>query len=95
MVSAHLTLGKTEKGTVVPYSAIIFDAHGHAWIYLERTTDKDVQHRFERRPVEMVASAADGIIIRANLSNGERVVTNGAAVLFSRDFHKTPVAEDE
>jgi len=95
MVTAHLALGKTEKGIVVPYSAFIFDAHGHAWIYLERTTGKDDKHQFERRPVEMVASAEGGVIIRSNLSGGERVVTNGAAVLFSRDFHKTPIAEDE
>lgn len=95
MVTVHLALGKTEKAAVVPYSAIIFDAHGHAWIYLERTNDKDTAHQFERRPIEMVSSTDDGIIIRANLTGRERVVTSGAAVLFSRDFHKTPVAEDE
>ena len=91
MVTAHLEVGKKEKGTVVPYSAIIFDAHGRAWIYLERTTEKDAKHQFERRPVELVTSADDdGVVIRTNLSGGERVVTNGAAALFSRDFHKTP-----
>jgi RND family efflux transporter MFP subunit len=95
MVTVHLALGKTEKADVVPYSALLFDTHGHAWIYLERTSEKDTKHQFERRPVEMVNSTDDGIIIRTTLTGGERVVTNGAAVLFSRDFHKTPVPEDD
>lgn len=95
MLPVHFTLGKVEKATVVPYSAIVFDAQGHAWIYLERTAGGDAQHRFERQPVEMGGVSGDGIIIRTNLSSGDRVVTNGAAVLFSRDFHKTPVQEDD
>ena len=50
------------------------------------------KHQFERRPVELVTSAEeDNVVIRTNLVGGERVVTNGAAALFSRDFHKTPV----
>ena len=43
----------------------------------------------------MVTSAEDGVIIRTNLSGGERVVTYGAAILFSRDFHNTPTPEDD
>jgi RND family efflux transporter MFP subunit len=92
MVTVHLPIDKIEKGTVVPYSAIVFDVHGRGLIYLERTTDKDTKHQFERRPIELVSSADDGkVVIRTYLTGGERVVTNGAAVLFSRDFHKTPV----
>ena len=32
-----------------------------------------------------------GLIIRPPLGAGERVVIHGAGVLFSREFHKTPV----
>jgi RND family efflux transporter MFP subunit len=92
MVTVHLPVGKKGKGTIVPYSAIVFDVHGQGLIYLERTTDKDTKHRFERRPVELVSSTDDGnVVIRTDLNGGERIVTNGAAVLFSRDFHRTPV----
>ena len=92
MVTVHLPIGKKGKGTVVPYSAIVFDVHGQGLIYLERTTDKDTKHKFERRPVELVSSTDDGnVVIRTDLTGGERIVTNGAAVLFSRDFHRTPV----
>ena len=70
---------------------MIYDAHGHAWIYLEVTKENDARHRFERRPVEVVAAVDSGLALRTRLDSGERVVTSGAAVLFSRDFHKTPV----
>ena len=94
MVTVNVPIGKKEKAAVVPTSAVIYDAHGHAWIYLEITKDGDARHRFERRPVEVVAAVDDGLMLRTRMSDGERVVTNGAAVLFSRDFHKTPVLID-
>jgi RND family efflux transporter MFP subunit len=87
-------LAKAEKASVVPVSAVIYDAKGHGWIYLEITKDGDAKHRFERRPVEVTGSTDEGLILRSNLSAGDRVVTSGAAVLFSRDFHKTPVKID-
>ncbi len=95
MVTARIPIGRKDKAAVVPYSALIFDTHGHTWIYLERTTDKDAKHRFERHPVELVTSDEERVVIRANLKGGENVVTNGAGKLFSRDFHKTPIPEDD
>lgn len=91
MVTVRLKLGKLEKASVVPYSAVIFDAHGSTWIYLEKPGAKDGKYLFERRRVEMLSSHDDGVIIRPTLADGELVVTNGAAALFSREFFKTPV----
>ena len=94
MVTVRVPIGKKEKAPVVPASAVIYDAHGHAWIYLEITKEGDAKHRFERRPVEVVAAVDGGLMLRSQMTEGERVVTHGAAVLFSRDFHKTPVQFD-
>lgn len=96
MVTVLVPISTTKEAKVIPYSAIVFDAHGHAWIYLERTTDKDAKHRFERRPVELVSAAQkDDVVIRANLASGDRIVISGAAALFSRDFHKTPTPGED
>lgn len=94
MVTVHMPLGKKEKGTVVPNSAIVFDTHGHAWVYLERP-EKAGKHQFERRPVELVTAVDGGLLVRSNLSDNDVVVTKGAAVLFSRDFFKTPVPGED
>jgi multidrug efflux pump subunit AcrA (membrane-fusion protein) len=57
--------------------------------------EKDGKHQFERRPVEVVTAVDDRLMIHSNLKDGDRLVTKGAAILFSRDFFKTPVAEDD
>jgi RND family efflux transporter MFP subunit len=91
MVTVRLPIGKMEKATVLPYAAIVFDAHGHSWIYVERP-EKDGKHQFERRPVELVGAEGEKVIVRTTLKDGDLgVVTKGASVLFSRDFHKTPL----
>lgn len=94
MVAVQAPIGTKAKAVVVPYSAIVFDAHGHGWIYVERPMF-DGKHRFERRPVELVGAEEDLVIVRSSLAGGEPVVTRGAAILFSRDFHKTPLAVDD
>jgi RND family efflux transporter MFP subunit len=94
MVTVHMPLGRKEKGTVVPYSAIVFDVHGQAWVYLEGA-EKGGKHQFERRRVELVTAVDNGLLVRGSLSDGDIVVTQGAAVLFSRDFFKTPVPGED
>jgi hypothetical protein len=93
MVTVMVPTSQKTEGFVIPYSAIAHDAHGHAWIYVERTKESDKRHEFERRPVELVSSngTGDDVVIRAHLADGDRVVVRGALLLFSRDFHKTPV----
>jgi len=43
--------------------------------------------------VELGAPAGDDVAVRPGLSRGTRVVTAGAAALFSREFHRPPVPE--
>lgn len=91
MLTIHLPLGQKRAESVVPYAAIIYDAFGGTWVYLERTKAQDKVHRFERRRVELGPPVEGGVIIRPRLSADERVVTAGAGALFSREFHHTGV----
>jgi len=91
MVTARLKVGRKEQASVVPYSAIVFDSHGSAWIYVEQPNVKEGKHLFERRRVELVASVDTGIVVRPMLTKGDLVVVHGAAALLSREFHKPPV----
>jgi RND family efflux transporter MFP subunit len=94
MVTVLVPVGRQRKESVVPYEAIIYDAHGGAWLYVDHTKDPEVR-RYERRRVELGAGVDGGIVVRSAqgpaLRADERVVTEGAALLFSREFHKTPV----
>src|SRR5205807_2407497 len=47
MVTVRVKVGKKEKASVVPYSAIIFDVHGNTYVYLEKTDAKEGKHLFE------------------------------------------------
>lgn len=95
MLTVYMPLSKSQPSQVAPYGAVVFDTHGSAWIYLDRTKADDKQHRFVRQRVQLGAPIEDGLILRAEISDGERIVTAGAAVLFSREFHKTPAGEDD
>jgi membrane fusion protein, heavy metal efflux system len=95
MVTVYMPLGVKRTEKLVPHDALVYDTHGNAWLYLERTKADDKLHRFVRQRVQLGAPVGAQLIVRAELSEGDRVVTRGAAVLFSREFHKTPVAEDD
>ncbi len=99
MVTVLVPVGRQRAESVVPPSAIIYDAHGGAWVYVEDKKETKF-HRYERRRVELGPTIDQGVVIRnvnqlgerePALKAGEFVVTEGAALLFSREFHKTPV----
>ena len=91
MVTVQVPIHKKQQATVVPYSAIVFDSFGNSWIYVELGFDSSGKHQFERRRVEMVTSVDSGLIVRPSLTDGEMVVTDGAAKLFSAQFFNTPL----
>lgn len=94
MLTVFLPLGRQQEETVVPYAAVVFDAYAGAWIYLDQTTPNAKEHVYERRRVELGPSVESDVVIRPSLKSSERVVVAGAAALFSREFHKTPVTPD-
>ena len=91
MVTVYVGLGGEAEETIVPDSAVIFDAFGGTWVYLDQTQDTAGTHVYERRRVELGPGVERGLIVRPALKAGERVVSFGAGVLFSREFYKPPV----
>jgi RND family efflux transporter MFP subunit len=90
MLTVFVPLGRQSEETVVPYDAIIFDAYAGTWVYVDHTPENAKIHVYERRRVELGATVDDGIIVRPKFKAGERVVTRGAAAIFSREFHVPP-----
>jgi membrane fusion protein, heavy metal efflux system len=92
MVVVAVPLGARSKEAVVPYSAILFDAYGGTWLYIDRTPSKDAETCvYERLRVELGAPVGTDVVVRPPLKAGEPVVTEGAAALFSREFYRPPV----
>src|SRR5262245_61074058 len=90
MLPVHVPLGDRRRDSLVPYSAVVFDAYAGAWIYLERSKAGAEPLTFERRRVELGPAFGDRVAVRPSLPEGERVVVSGVAGLFSREFHRPP-----
>jgi cobalt-zinc-cadmium efflux system membrane fusion protein len=79
-VGATLPLKGPSDSLVVPWSAVVFDIHGGAWIY-ERVADRTyVRRRVTVRNVEGPLAVLD-----TGPPSGTTVVTIGAAELFGTD----------
>lgn len=76
-----LAVKGTREGMVVPWSAVLYDIHGGAWIY-ENTAPQS----FTRRRVEVArVSGADAVLQRGPAA-GAKIVKAGAAELFGTEF---------
>jgi len=80
-VSVTLTLKGSEERLVVPYSSILYDMHGSAWVY-ERTEP----HVYVRRRVELHHVLDELAILSRGPAVGSKVVGAGAAELFGTEF---------
>jgi RND family efflux transporter MFP subunit len=80
-VLVELPLTTTEKGLVVPGTAILYDIHGATWVY------EDLGGRaYVRRRIEVARHAGENAVISRGLSEGAKVVTAGTAELFGTEF---------
>ncbi len=93
MASVLVPLGEERLETVVPYGAVVFDAYGGVWVYLDRSAKDAAKLTYERRRVELGPSIGDGVVVRPQLRDGDRVVVEGVAALFSREFFRPPVPQ--
>jgi hypothetical protein len=92
MLTVLVPRGEERTETVVPTSAVVYDSGGGAWVYVDLSPDERADPQtFERRPVEIGAAVEGGVVIRPGLPKNSRVVVAGAAALFSREFHSTPM----
>ena len=80
-VSAALPLSGSQKSLVVPWSSVLIDIHGGAWVY-----EKLAAGRYTRRRVEVRRRDADWAELASGPRPGSSVVTDGAAELFGTEF---------
>jgi RND family efflux transporter MFP subunit len=80
-VLAELPLRATEKGLIVPDTAVLYDIHGATWVYEDLGGNAYV-----RRRVEIARHAGNRAVVSRGLAEGKRVVTAGAAELFGTEF---------
>ena len=81
IVSATLTLKGTEQSLVVPYSAILYDMYGSAWVYVNTRPQVYVRQRVELRYV-----LGELAVLSRGPAVGAKVVGAGAAELFCTEF---------
>lgn len=80
-VMVRIADGPVSNRLTVPWSAVVFDIHGGAWVY------ENVQpHVFSRRRIELERVDADVAIVRRGVNLGSVVVTVGAAELYGTEF---------
>jgi multidrug efflux pump subunit AcrA (membrane-fusion protein) len=89
MVTVEVPTGEKRTETVVPPAAVVYDAFGGTWIYVELGTGTG-RRVFERRKVELGPALSEGQVVRPSLEKKDRVVVAGAAVLYSAEFHSPP-----
>jgi cobalt-zinc-cadmium efflux system membrane fusion protein len=80
-IGATLVLRTTERSLVVPYSSIVYDTYGGAWVYRQGEP-----HVYVRQRVELLHVVGDLAILSRGLAVGTSVVSAGAAELFGTEF---------
>jgi hypothetical protein len=70
-----------DEGLVVPWSAVVHDINGGAWVY-ERVREQT----YARRAIEVRSVVGDAAALRSGPQRGAQVVKTGAAELFGTEF---------
>jgi hypothetical protein len=65
----------------VPWSAVVYDINGGAWVYEALGGDA-----FARRRVEVADVVGDEAILGRGIAEGTEIVTVGVAELYSTEF---------
>jgi RND family efflux transporter MFP subunit len=80
-VDVSLPLRQPERARVVPWSAVVFDVQGGAWVY-----ENTAPHVFVRRRVDLGHVDGDFALLAGGLPQGAMVVSVGAAELFGTEL---------
>lgn len=65
----------------VPYSALLYDPHGQAWVYIQYSP-----RTFMRVPITVDSIEADKVYLSNRLPNGTLVVSVGATELYGTEY---------
>ncbi|MGC2211150.1 MAG: hypothetical protein WA532_13665 [Candidatus Korobacteraceae bacterium] len=79
-IVAHLPVGGSLKGVVVPASAVVW-SEDKAWVYAQVSP-----RRFSRRPVPTGVPVEGGFFAAEGLAAGDKIVTVGAQALLSEEM---------
>lgn len=80
-VAVDLPSSGQTSGLSVPRSAILMDAYGGEWVYVQTAP-----HAYERRRIEVRSIGADRAMLSRGLKPGDKAVIAGAAELFGTEF---------
>jgi membrane fusion protein, heavy metal efflux system len=80
-VGVTVPLRTQEDALVVPWSAIMFDVHGGAWVY-ERIAD----HAYTRRRVQVHHVIDSTAVLTTGPPAGTNIVTQGVAELYGKEM---------
>lgn len=69
------------KGLAVPASAILYDVHGGAWVYVNTGA-----RIYRRQRVELLETVRDAAFVSRGVTPGDKVVSQGAIELFGTEF---------
>jgi hypothetical protein len=76
---AHLAVGNSMRGVIIPASAVVW-SEGKAWTYLQTAPDQ-----FSRREITTDFPVNDGYFVTVGFSVESKVVRRGAQSLFSEE----------
>ncbi len=80
-IVAFLPTKQSAEQLVVPFSAIVFDAGGGSWVYVETK-----EHAYERRRVDVMRIENERAILARGPAANTRIVRAGASELFGVEF---------
>ena len=80
-VAVDLPATGRARGLTVPRTAILHDAYGGEWVYVQTAPSS-----YERRRIEIASATTDRALLNRGLTTGDKVVVAGAAELFGTEF---------
>jgi RND family efflux transporter MFP subunit len=80
-VGVTLGLRDEEESLVVPWSAVVFDVNGGAWVY-----ENVAPHAYARRRVQVRHVMGGNAVLASGPAPGTQVLTQGAAELFGYEM---------
>ncbi len=80
-VGVTLSLKGSTDSLVVPWSAVVYDINGGAWVY-----ENTAPQQFVRRRVEVTRVAGSQAVLARGPAVGTKIVTTGVAELFGTEF---------
>lgn len=89
-VVVDVPAGASEERLLIARSAVLWDGHGGAWVYVRASEDS-----FRRQRVELGQTVGDEVVITRGLDDDDEVVTTAAQSLYGEEFKGLMPADDD